>query len=58
MAAVMIEGNQYEMIEDMKSSIHGFYMETFTESNLYDESGWLIITVSTKLWQGGYLDAI
>ena len=31
-SAVMIEGNRYETIENMKSSIHGLYKELFSKT--------------------------
>jgi len=32
MSGVEIEGNRYETIESMKSSIHGFYKKLFSET--------------------------
>ena len=32
MSAVAVEGNRYETIENMKSSIHGFYKDLSAES--------------------------
>ena len=36
MFAAVVDGNRFETADNMKSSVHGFYKELFTELNLGD----------------------